>query len=63
MNITTKAQHLIKLLGEAEAAVTKATKIMGDADISTAMWAEISGIQNNLWAVLGVLEDAENDSE
>ena len=63
MKITTKAQQLHKLLSEAEEAVTKATNIMGDADISTVIWAEISGIQNNLWAVLGVLEANENDSE
>ena len=60
MNITTKAQHLIKTLNKAHAELIEAKKIMHDADISTAMWAEIKGIENNLRVVLIVLEEDEN---
>jgi len=34
---------------------------MVDADISTAMWAEIKGIENNINAVVQVLEANENE--
>ena len=60
MNATTKAQHLIKSLNKASAEVSEAVKIMGDADISTAMWTEIKDIDVLLFAVLEVLEENEN---
>jgi len=63
MNITTKAQYLIKSLGNAQSEVTHAAEVMNDADISTVMWAEIKEIQNHLNAVIQVLEANENDSE
>ena len=63
MKITTKAQHVINSLNNAQSEVVHAIEVMNDADISTAMWAEIAGIQNNLYAVIQVLEANENDSE
>jgi len=63
MNATTKAQYLINCLNRAEEDVTHAIQVMHDADISSAMWGEIVGIQNNLYAVIQVLEANENDSE
>ena len=63
MKITTKAQYIIKCLHRAEEDVSHAIEEMMDADISSVMWAEIAGIQNNLYAVIQVLEANENDSE
>ena len=60
MNITTKAQHLIKTLGNAQVEVTHAVEVMNDADISTSMWAEIKEVQNHLNAIIQVLEENEN---
>ena len=60
MNIATKAQHLIKTLNKAHAELIEAKKIMHDADISSAIWSEIEGIENNTRAVIIVLEEAEN---
>ena len=54
MNATTKAQHVIQSLNNAQSEVVHAIEVMNDADISTAMWAEIQGIQNNLYAVIQV---------
>ena len=61
MKITTKAQQVIKCLDKALVEVNEAAAVMCDADISTSMWAEINMIQNNLRAVLQVLEANEND--
>ena len=63
MKITTKAQQVIKSLRVASAELWVANQLMVDADISTAMWAEIKGIENNINAVVQVLEAHENDSE
>ena len=63
MNIKTKAQFVIEALNKALADVNKAVEVMNDADISTCMWAEISGIQNNLNAVIKVLEVNEDAAE
>jgi len=60
MNITTKAQYLIRSLYRAAQEVELGADVMCDADISTSMWAEIKGIQNNLHAVIRVLEASEN---
>ena len=60
MNITTKAQHLIKTLGNAQSEVTHAVEVMNDADISTSMWAEIKEVQNHLNAIIQVLEENED---
>ena len=60
MNATTKAQHLIKSLNKAHAELIEAKKVMHDADISSAIWAEIEGIENNTRAVIIVLEANEN---
>ena len=63
MNIKTKTQFVLEGLKAAVEQVSLTVAVMEDANISTSMWAEIKGIQNNLWAVLQVLEANENDSE
>jgi len=60
MNITTKAQFVLEGLKAAAEQVDHAANVMQDADISTSMWGEIKGIQNNLNAVIQVLEANEN---
>ena len=60
MNIKTKTQFLIESLNKAKAELSNAKSVMEDADISTAMWAEIKGIDNNLKVVIHILEEDEN---
>lgn len=63
MNIKTKTQFLIESLNKAAAELSNAKSVMEDADISTAMWAEIKGISNNLRVVIHVLEEDENAAD
>ena len=63
MKLMTKTQFMIEALKLGLVMINKASAIMMDADVSSTVWAEIKGIENNLGAVIKVMEVNEDASE
>ena len=63
MKLMTKTEFMIKSLKLALVLVDESSTIMMDADVSSTVWAEIKGIENNLGAVIKVMEVNEDASE
>ena len=63
MKLMTKTQFMIKSLKLALILVGEVVEIMMDADVSSTVWAEIKGIENNLGAVIKVMEVNEDAAD